>query len=200
MSILNSIIRKIKSTVNNDIRDGIEKAIYNAGNVKKTVVCDELPENLEQLKALPGADLKDPYAVAAMTVFALCRFDKDEEAAIEMLNYLKGPRPLTNMEISFIRDRFMDGVDYVPRSYLNGTSPDNDYTPTVPYSITVYELKPSRLSIDDGYLRIYVKSSGADSERFIDLRLKPSTEQWFLWEFAGILSGIRIPKSQNAWA
>lgn len=200
MSILDSLIRKIKSTISNDIRNDIKNAVYNAGNVTKTMVYDALPENLEQLTALPGADMKDPYAVAAMTVLALCQFDKNEEAAVEMLNYLKGPRPLTNMEISFIRDRFMDGVDYIPRSYLNGTSPDNDYTPSVPYSITVYELKPSRLSIDEGYLRIYIRSSGADSERFIDLRLKPSTEQWFLWEFAGILSGIRIPKSQNAWA
>ena len=117
-----------------------------------------------------------------------------------MLNYLRGPRPLSPMDVSFIKDRFMDGVDYIPRSYLNGTSPDNDYTPNVPYSVTVIELSPSREQFSQGYLRLYLRSSGADSERFLDLRHKPSTDQWFLWEFGGLLSGIRIPKSKDAWA
>lgn len=210
MNIFDSLIRNIKQTfktkvrkeVDQTVKQGFKKAVNSAANNKgsKTVVFDSLPENLVQLKALPGADLKDPYFVAGLTVLALCEFPKDEESCYEMLNYLKGPRPLSPMEKNFINDRFMDGVDYVPRSYLEGTSPDNDYTPSVPYKIIVKEFAHSRDNFNDGYLRLFIRSSGADSERFLDLRYKPSTQQWFLWEFAGMLLGIRPPKSTDVWA
>ena len=210
MSIIDNLIRNVKHTIKTNIHkevdqavnQGISSAIYSALNNKgsKTVAFDLLPENLDQLKSLPGADLKDPYYVAGLAVLALCEYPKNEEACYDMLNYLKGPRPLSPMEKNFINDRFMDGVDYVPRSYIEGTSPDNDYTPQVPYQIVIKEFAHSRDNINDGYLRLFIRSSGADSERFLDLRYKPSTEQWFLWEFPGILLGIRPPKSTNVWA
>ncbi|MBO4563359.1 MAG: hypothetical protein J5772_07090 [Clostridia bacterium] len=160
----------------------------------------KLPENLTELMALPGSDLKDPYAVAAFTIAALDLFPKNKDASIEMLNYIKGPRPLVPMDISFIKDRFMDGVDYVPRSYFEGTSPQNDYTPSVPYTVNVLELAHSRDQISEGYLKLFLRSSGADSERYLVLRHKPSTDQWFLWSFEGVMSGIRIPVSKDDWA
>ncbi|MBR3382200.1 MAG: hypothetical protein IKG85_04100 [Clostridia bacterium] len=201
MSFLDSLIRKLSGEVRNGLGNSIKNAVDKAANtITKTLTFNTLPEDLNQLKALPGADLKDPYSVAALSVLALCEFAKNREASIEMLNYLKGPRPLSQMEINFMNDRFMDGVDYIPRSYLGGTSPDNDYTPTVPYTVTVNEFAHSRDNYKDGYLRIFIRSSGADSERFLDLRLKPSTGQWFLWEFSGMLLGIRIPTSKNEWA
>lgn len=200
MSILDTLVRRLKTLVREEVKTGVDNAVKNAGRASKTLTFDMLPENVSQLKELPGADLKDPYSVAALTVLALCEYPKDRESAYEMLNYLKGPRPLSNMEKSFINDRFMDGVDYVPRSYLNGSSPENDYTPSVPYTVTVIETPHSRDNYNEGYLRLFIRSSGADSERFLDLRLKPSTEQWFLWEFNGMLLDIRIPQSKNEWA
>ena len=201
MSILDTLLRKVKNTISNTVAKDVEKAVNNAVNHKKyTYRFNKLPETLDELKAMPGADLKDPNVTAALTVCALCEFAHDREASVAMLNYLKGPRPMTQMDISFVRDRFMDGVDYIPRSYLNGTTVENDYAPAVPYSIDVWELNHSRDSIDQNYLRLFLNSSGADSPRYVDLRLKPSTGEWFLWEFGGILSGIRIPQSKNEWA
>lgn len=200
MSILDTLFRKVNSALKKEIKNASDSLQKAAATKTKTVTFDELPKTLDEFKALPYAGLKDPYEVTALTIAALCRFADDREASVEMLNYLRGPRPLSPMDVSFIKDRFMDGVDYIPRSYLNGTSPDNDYTPNVPYSVTVIELSPSREQYSQGYLRLYLRSSGADSERFLDLRHKPSTDQWFLWEFGGLLSGIRIPKSKDAWA
>ncbi|MCR5808385.1 MAG: hypothetical protein K6G56_02360 [Clostridiales bacterium] len=179
------------------MKDKLNKAV---NEKQKKIVFEALPTNAEELKALPFADLRDPYAVAAMTVAALCVFPKDREACYEMMNYLKGPRPLSQVDMSFIRDRFMDGVDYVPRSYFVGTSPDNDYSPSLPYTVNVLELAHSRDQIGEGYLRLFIRSSGADSERFVVLRHKPSTDQWFVWQFEGLLSGIRQPKSKDEWA
>jgi len=69
----------------------------------------------------------------------------------------------------FLRDR-LTGKDYVPRSYLKGTSPENDYEPAQPYIIEVLE---NPYSYDnDGYAKLYIRSSGADSPRPIVLKQK----------------------------
>ena len=147
---------------------------------------------------MPEAALTDPYTVAALGVAALCAFPKDRAACYAMLNFLRGPRPLSPMDESFIRDRFMDGKDYLPRSYFEGATPANDYTPAQPLTVAVKEQSNSREQ--EGYVTLYLFSGGADSPRPVTLRNKPSTGQWFLWEFPGLLSGIREPKSQNPWA
>jgi len=36
--------------------------------------------------------------------------------------------------------------------------------------------------------------------RPIKLRQKPSTGEWFLWEYSSPLSGIRIPAAEDPWA
>ncbi|MBO4495999.1 MAG: hypothetical protein J5752_09110 [Clostridiales bacterium] len=169
-----------------------------AQETKKTVVFQEMPENLEQLRALPEASMKNPLDVAALTVAALCVYPFNKDASLEMLNFLKGPQPLSPMEISFIADRFRDS-DYVPRSYLNGATPQNNYMPQRPYSVTVYETPHSRDNFNEGYLTIYITSGGADNPRYVRLRTKPSTGEWFLWE-QFLLVGIRVPDAQNPWA
>lgn len=205
MSIFDSLFRQAKNAAKKAIKEEINSA--NKTPSGATVVKDvpyvfgnEMPKDVEALKALPGADLKDPFKVAALTVAALCQFPIDRDASVAMLNYLRGPRPLSPMDISFIKDRFMDGVDYVPRSYLTGAAVANDYTPAVPYTVHVLEMVHSKDIYDQGYYRLFFRSGGADNERYLDLRHKPSTDQWFLWEFGGLLVGIRTPVSKDPWA
>ena len=45
-----------------------------------------------------------------------------------------------------------------------------------------------------------MRSSGADSPRFVTMRLKPGAGQWFLWEHHGLLPDIRIPAAADDWA
>ena len=52
------------------------------------------------------------------------RIKISKQIGIEMLNWLKGPSPLSNQEISFIDDRFRDGKTYIPFSYFDGTVTD----------------------------------------------------------------------------
>lgn len=88
---------------------------------------------------------------------------------------------------------------YLMRSYLVGSTPENNYTPVQPYRVTVSENTYSRTQFVDGYLTLYVACSGADSPRPLKLRNKPSTGQWFLWE-QQLLTGIRIPQVADPWA
>ena len=154
-----------------------------------------LPQNLAQLQALPEAALATPFQTAALTVCALCAYGKDPQAGAEMLNWLRGPRPLSNYEISFLRDRFRDG-GHVPFSYFRGAVPENDYTPAQPYTLS-FEAGPYA-DANPGYKKLHIRSGGADNAREIVLRQK-GDGRWFLWD-QFLMVGIRTPKSADPWA
>lgn len=160
----------------------------------ETFEFSEIPSTLDELKSLPEAKLETPFMTAVLTVLALCRYEKDVNSAIEMINFLKGPVDLTEYDKQFLRDR-LKGKSYVPRSYFEGTSPENDYTPPVPLTIKVFEYAYSYS--EDGYAMLEIRSSGADSPRQIKLRKKGN--EWFLWQ-QYLLPDIRTPKKDDAWA
>lgn len=153
-----------------------------------------LPSNVAELASI--ADLSSPFKTAALAVAVMCNYEKDVQATLDMINYLRGPRPLLPYDVQFLRDR-LGGKGHVPRSYIMGTSPDNDYTPSAPYQIAVSDNPYSYPQSD--YATLYLKSSGADSPRPVSLRLKPSEGKWYLWEHT-FLADIRMPKSANPWA
>lgn len=153
---------------------------------------DALPQSAAEV-----APCRTPEETAALTVAALVRFTEDQETGIAMLNVLRGPRPLSPQEIHLLKDQLLKDRDYVARSHFNGATPDNNYTPIEPYSVTVAD---SVHSYDqENYATLYIRSGGADSPRPITLRKKPSTGEWFLWNHVGLLPGIRVPASQDPW-
>ncbi len=155
-----------------------------------------LPASLDELKALPESTLNSPFKTAALTIAVLCNFENDPDATYEMLDFLKGPEAVSEFEKQFIRER-LKGKGYKTYSYFAGSSPENGYTPTKPYSISVFD-NPYSFP-DENWATLYVKSSGADSPRGIKLRKKPSTGQWFLNDIQ-CLSDIRIPVADDPWA
>ena len=161
----------------------------------KTYTFNSLPQNLSELKARPEANMKDPYGVAVLTLAALCRYETSPQDCWEMLDWLKGPEDLSNYEKSFIQER-LKGKEYKPRSYFQGATPDNNYTPSRPYKITPVS-NPYTFQ-NDGWAAIYVRSFGADNPRTIKLRQKKSTGEWFLNEVQ-CLSDIRLPASEDKW-
>lgn len=194
MSLLNEI-KKLFSSATKKVADNVKKEF---STTRKTYSFNELPADLEAFKKLPGADLKDPYAVVALTVLAYDHYSVNKEESYAMLDFLRGPRPLSNFEKSSINDRWMDGKDYVTRSYFAGAVPANNYTPQKPYRVTVSDNPYSR--DNEGYLVLYLTSGGADSPRPVTVRQKASTQEWFLWDTPGILADIRTPAERDPWA
>ena len=164
-------------------------------NAEQTFTFARLPESLAELQALPEARLTSPFETAALTVCALCAYAAAPQIGIDMLNFLKGPQPLSPYDMQFLRDRFMDGKYYIPFSYFNGATPENNYTPSEPFTITVRAQLYSALGSDR--VTLFVRSGGADSDRPLTLRRKG--DQYFLWE-QHLLSGIRTPKKDDPWA
>ena len=186
-----SIFDKLKKNVQTAVKSAAASAF--AG--EETFTFTALPESLAEMQALPEAAMDTPFKTAALTVCALCAYAADKSAGTEMLNFLRGPRPLSNHDISFLNDRFSDG-HHVPFSYFKGAVPANNYTPDTPFTITVTSGPYS--DANEGYKKLYIASGGADSPREIVLR-KLGDGRWMLWD-QFLLVSIRKPKSDDPWA
>ncbi len=182
----------------NKAAQAVNNAVASASAKTEKFTFSDIPATAAAMQTAPEFSLKNPYSVAAFAVAALCVYQQDKEAAAEMLNVLRGPRPLSTTDLQFMRDRFMDGKDYKPRSYFDGATPENDYQPSEPYTLTIKEQSNSRDQAD--MITLYMVSGGADSPRPVTLRHKPSTDEWFLWEYSSLFLDIRVPQSANPWA
>ncbi len=159
------------------------------------VTIPALPESLAQMQAMPEAALQNPFQTAALTVCALCAYAADPSIGTQMLNWLRGPRPLMGGELAFLKDRFRDG-QHVPFSYFSGAVPENDYTPRQPFTLVIEA--GIYADANPGYKKLHLRSGGADNPREVVLRQK-GDGQWLLWEQM-LMVGIRQPKSADPWA
>ena len=203
MSIFDSLKQAAISALKRESRKAVNKAVNTAvqnigkgRNHTETFTFDALPQTLEALQALPEAKLDTAFKTTALTILALSRYESDPQTAYAMLSWLKGPEDFSTSEKSFLQDR-LRGKEYKVRSFFEGATPENDYTPNKPYVISVIE---NPYSFDnENWATLYVTSGGADNARNIKLRKKPSTGQWFLNDIQ-CLSDIRLPKSEDKWA
>ena len=159
------------------------------------VTLNTLPATLAEFETLPR---RTPEEVCAGFLCALKLYLSDKDAGVAAMNLLRGPRPMTPYDAQFLRDR-LRGKEYLPLAYFEGATPENSYTPRTPYVLNVLP-DPRPQDIEEGYIRVFLKTAGADSPRPVKLRCKPSTGEWFLWEYSSPLSGIRIPAAQDPWA
>ena len=190
-----SIFDKLKKGVSDAVKSGAAGAVNAMTSKKETITFKALPESLAELQALPEASLDTPFKTAALTVAALCAYAAEKDIGIEMLNFLRGPRPLSGHEISFLNDRFSDGK-HIPFSYFKGAVPANDYTPDEPFTVTI-ETNPYS-DANEGYKKLFIRSGGADNPREIVLR-RLGDGRWMLWD-QFLMVSIRKPKSEDPWA
>ena len=162
---------------------------------KKSIEFTVLPATLDQFTALPQAGLQSPYDTAAMFVAALSLYTQNRNESIAMINFLKGPVPLSPRELGLFKTQVMD---YLARSYFADATPQNGYTPSQPYTVVVSDNPYSYAS--HGYAKLFVHCGGADSPRPIEMRLAKDG-RWYLSGFgASLLAGIRKPDSADPWA
>ena len=199
MGLFDSIMKSLKQTIKAETANTSSSSKPTVGkgtNRTESFTFASLPNNLAELQALKEASLDSAFKTTALTLVALCSYEKNPEGCIEMLNFLKGPEDLSTHEKDFIKER-LNGKFYKTFSFFEGATPENSYTPNVPYIIKVSE---NPYSFDEeNWATLYVKSSGADNPRPIKLRKKPSTGQWFLNDIQ-CLSDIRIPVKDDPWA
>ena len=176
-----------------------QRANTTGGNKSVSMTFDSIPATLAEFIALPQAALTTPFDTAAMTVTALCAYALNKDVTIAMLNHLRGPNPMTPRDISFLGGRMSQNkkAGFLGASYFSGASPENNYTPPKPYTVTASENPYSYTK--QGYATLYIKSGGADSPRPVTLR-QAKDSKWYLWEYSSLLLDIRAPESTNPWA
>ena len=199
MRIFDTLKKAAVSALKRETTKAVNQAVQNIGkgrNYTEKFTFSALPANVDELKALPEAKLNTAFKTTALTILALSRYETDPDAAIVMLSWLKGPEEFNTSEQAFLKDR-LKGKEYKVRSFFSGATPENDYTPSVPYVVAVSE---NPYSFDnENWAALYVTSGGADNPRPIKLRRKPSTGEWFLNDIQ-CLADIRLPKSEDKWA
>lgn len=210
MGLFDSIKNALTGNLSYDARRAVDKAVDSAAdalkdtaikigkgiNSSKSFKFEKLPTTLEELQALPEAKLDTAFKTAALTIVALTRYEADPETTYAMLDFLKGPESPSALEKQQLHEN-LDKEFYKIASFFEGAKPENNYTPSTPYKITIYE---NPYSFDEeNWATLYVKSGGSDSQRPIKLRKKPSTGQWFLNDIQ-CLQDVRKPASEDPWA
>ncbi len=155
-----------------------------AGKKTITYTFNALPRNIEELQTLEVNNreyFKSPHFVTALFICCLNRIAYNSADAWEMINYLRthtatigenGIQKVSNVDMQNIVSSNLVGKDTNGhpvvnglRSYFAGSSPNNFYTPTTPYQVTVVEAGSETYRTEGGieYCYLYVESSGADS-------------------------------------
>lgn len=203
MGLFDSLKRSAESQLRREatkaVRSAVNDAIQStkqASYRKEKFTFDTIPSTVEELQALPEANLDSPFKAAALAIVALMNYENNPDVTYQMLDFLNGPDEVTAYNQQFLRDR-LRGKQYKVRSFFEGATPENNYQPVTPYTIVVSENAYSYP--EENWATLYVKSGGADSARPIKLRKKPSTGQWFVNEIQ-CLSDIRLPVESDPWA
>ena len=192
---------KIKNQAAGAVGNAVGQAVNNIGkgsNKSIPVTFSSMPESLAEFTALPQAAMQTPFDTAALFVTALCVYPVSKDECVNMINYLRGPNPLAAREIQFLSDRMAQNnkAPFLGASYFNGATPQNEYAPSEPYTVTVSE---NPYSYDQqGCAKLFVKSGGGDSPRSVTLR-QAKDNKWYLWEYSTLLTDIRAPESTNPW-
>ena len=169
------------------------------GNKSVSVAFDSMPETLAEFTALPQAAMTTPFDTAALAVAALSAYSISKDETVAMLSYLRGPNTMTKPDVSFLAERMAQNnkAGFLGASYFDGATPENEYTPAQPYTVTVSENPYSYEN--QGSAKLFIKSGGADSPRPVTMR-QAKDGKWYLWEYSSLLLDIRVPESTNPWA
>lgn len=194
---INQAERKVADQVSDSIVKSVEKE-YHA--ISRDFSYDRLPATLDELKAL-RQNPADPFEVCALAVLALNAYESNPQEFSLMMDYLNGPDEVANHDLQLVQGQFAHaGAKYTVKSYFKGAVPENNYTPSVPYTITVHDNIYSYQNQASGYVSLFIPSGGADSDRQVTLRFKASTNEWFITGWQGLLMGIKTPTEANPWA
>lgn len=199
MGIFDSIMKSAGNAIKSEpakAAGSSDSSVGKGGNHTESFTFSSLPNSLAELQAMPEATLDSAFKTTALTIAALCAYEKNPDGCMEMLDFLKGSAEVSEYEKGFIKER-LNGKFYKTFSFFEGATPENGYKPNTPYVIKVSE---NPYSFDEeNWATLYVTSGGADNPRPVKLRKKPSTNQWFLNDIQ-CLADIRIPVEEDPWA
>lgn len=158
-------------------------------------VFTSIPETVEEFVSLSQFGFDSPFQVAALFIIALCNYPNNPCECYKMIDSIKGPQKLSPLEKQYISNRMIGKSNYIGSSYLQGSTPENDYTPNYPYNILIEESSDTFEEV--GFASLFIKTGGSPILRKIKLRTKEG--KWYLWEHSELLADINRPDSSDPW-
>ena len=128
----------------------------------------------------------------------LCEYNPDSTASTTYHNKLYENDTKTTVHDQLY---YNNKYKYTLKSYLNGATIENGYTPTLPISITVTEDPGGTVEATTGYpkkLRFSFQSAGADAARYVDMFYSTKNKRWYVWgeTWKYMLQSVRDPVVQ----
>ena len=165
-----------------------------------TAACAELPKNYKEFKARYQKEAKSPEGAVKLYfegVFVFMNKETRDEGA-KMIRYsLRSEVPIERSTYySTFVERMKDpDYNYVFRSFAVGATPENDYK----MSPEKFKINFAGKAVKDpgGFLRLPLKSSGADSLRYVWVKKFEEDGLWFVINNASTYSQVREPKSET---
>lgn len=130
-----------------------------------------------------------PEGAAAAVIIGLALMAMDRELGRKCIAAADPSLPASRLR--FVEER-LEGKEYLPNSYILGTSPENRYLPQQPPLVIRFTTNPHSGDPAQGRLKLFVECSGADSPRPITVE-RNKDGMWTAVEWSSILSGIRPP-------
>lgn len=165
---------------------------------------EEIPTDLDQFLELRDEIAQTPQGGAAMFVVSMLLYEQDPELGMKAFTISLDRQKLykdNNGYKGYMPDRtFQNNVKsyfaprmYIGRSYILGTSPEKGYrlaeSPhNMQFSTNIHSEQP------DGSMRVFIKSSGADSPRPVTLK-KNNRGIWKVSNYSSLFMGMRSPKA-----
>ncbi len=163
---------------------------------------DTIPESIEDYLELRESLGQTPEGAAALFVVAMIRYGQDPVVGMHFFTVIlvndsaqirptskggyKGFEPSASAQYLIKR---IDNNAHVGHSYVSGTSPANGYQ-IGSFPVEVETSRNNYSQQNDGAIRLFVRSSGADSPRPLTLK-KNSQGIWKVAEFSSLVVGIR---------
>lgn len=163
------------------------------------------PTSIEEFLALRGKIAKTPQGGASMFILALHLYSKNQELGKKCItvmidksrlsagNWYKSYQPALSDKGRLVEQ--MKRYSFLPKSYFQGSSPENAYKTKLPY-ILKSQINPYSGDLGNKKYKLFVFCSGASSPRPITLR-QNDKGIWKAQEWSSILMGIQKPKVEE---
>jgi hypothetical protein len=169
---------------------------------------DSLPGSVEEFLVLRDRLATTPEGGAAVFVVALLKYAEDQALGEQFLtvaidgkwlvdrpNGYKGRAPGPRY-MQALRERIA-GKPYVARSYVQGSSPENNYAVAAPFTIKILEQSGDKSAnakarSDNGLVKLFVYSTGADRPRPLQVN-QNDKGLWKAYNWGSLEAGVRPP-------
>lgn len=165
----------------------------------KTVTITQQPRTVDEFVKLRDEIANTPEGGATIFLMAYKIYNENQSLGEQCLviavdrgslqqgNIYKGFQ-LMRGDISRMNSQLSSNPK-LPNSYIKGSSPENDYSVNLPF-VFEYSTNPYSGNEEEGYLKLFVECSGADSPRPLHVQ-KNNRGIWKAKNWSSVLVGIK---------